>query len=112
MLDDRRFEVGAARSESLARVEDEMVKDMGSAHGLDADSINSWVDGTHINGGTEGNNIIPLITNPDTSRPVSGLDVTNVTETVSANVDPYTTTFGTTTLVAGCDHNISRKNLQ
>jgi hypothetical protein len=43
--------VGAARSESLARVEDEIVNDMGSAHGLDADSINSWVDGTHINGG-------------------------------------------------------------
>jgi hypothetical protein len=111
-LDNRRFEVGSARSESLAQVEDEIVNDMGSAHGLDADSINSWVDGTHINGGPEGDNITPLFTNPNTSQPVSGPDMTNVTETVSANVDPYTTPFGTTTLVADCDHNISRQHHQ
>jgi hypothetical protein len=41
---------------------------------------------------------------------VSGPDVTNVTETVSTNVDPYTTPFGTTMLVADCDHNISRQH--
>jgi hypothetical protein len=81
---------------------------MVSCHGLDADSINSWVDGTHVNGGPEGDNIIPFVTNPDTSRPVSGPDMTNVTETVSANVDPCITPFGTTMLVADCDH-ISRK---
>jgi hypothetical protein len=111
-LDDRRFEVGATRSESLARVEDEMINDMGFDHGLDADSINSWVDGTHIDGGPEGDNITTLVTNPDTSRPVSGPDVTNMTETVSANVDPCINPFGTTTLVADFDHNIFRKNLQ
>jgi hypothetical protein len=104
--------VAAARSELLARVEDEMVNDMVSCHGLDADSINSWVDDTHVSGGPEGDNIIPLVTNPDTSRPVSGPDMTNMTETVSAGVDPCITPFGTTTLVAGCDHNISRKSLQ
>jgi hypothetical protein len=38
--------------------------------------------------------------------------MTNKTETVSASVDPCITPFGTTTLVAGCDHTISRKNLQ
>jgi hypothetical protein len=37
-FDDRRFEVAAACSESLARVEDVMVN-MASCHGLDADSI-------------------------------------------------------------------------
>jgi hypothetical protein len=110
-FDDRRFEVAAARSESLARVEDEMVN-MVSCHGLDADSINSWVDGTHVSGGPEGDNIIPFVTNPDTSRPVSGLDAMNTTETVSASVDPCVTPFGTTTLVAGCGHNVSRESLQ
>jgi hypothetical protein len=40
-LDNRRFEVGAARSESLARVEDEIANDMGLANGLDADSIDN-----------------------------------------------------------------------
>jgi hypothetical protein len=73
-----------------------------SCHGLDADSINNWVDGTHVSGGPEGD-IIPFVTNPDTSRPVSGPDGTNMTETVSANVDPCITPFGTTTLVAGCE---------
>jgi hypothetical protein len=87
-----------------------MVNDMEALHGLDADSINSWVDGTHVNGGPEGDNIIPLVTNPDTSRPVSGPDMTNMTETVSASVDPCITPLGTTMLVAGCDHNISIKN--
>jgi hypothetical protein len=38
-------------------LEDEIANDMGSAHGLDADSINNWVDGTHINGGPEGDKI-------------------------------------------------------
>jgi hypothetical protein len=43
---------------------------------------------------------------------VSGPDATNMTETVSASVDPCITPFGTTTLVAGCDHHISRESLQ
>jgi hypothetical protein len=93
--------VAAARSESLARMEDEIANDMGSACGLDVDSVGSWVDGTHRDGGPEGDNTT-FVTNPDASRCVSELDVTNVTETVSANVDPYAVPFGTTTLVADC----------
>jgi hypothetical protein len=73
-LDDRSFEVAAARSESLARIEDERVNDMGFAHGLDADSIDSWIDGTHRDGGPEGDIMTPLVINPDTSRSVSGPD--------------------------------------
>jgi hypothetical protein len=57
--------VDAARRESLARVEDEMIN-TASCHGFDADSINNWVDGTHVSGGPEGD-IIPFVMNPDTS---------------------------------------------
>jgi hypothetical protein len=88
-LDDRRFEVAAARSESLVRIEDEIANDMGSVHGLDADSVNSWMDGTY----REGDNTTLFVTNS-----VSEPDMTNVT----ANVDPYAVPFGTTTLVADC----------
>jgi hypothetical protein len=76
-LNHRRFEVGAVLSESLARIEDENVNDMGSAHGLDAVSIHNWVNGTHDNMGSEGDNTTPSVTNPSTSQPASGPDVTN-----------------------------------
>jgi hypothetical protein len=98
--DNRRFEVGAARSESLARIEDEITNDMGSAHGLDAVSIGNWVNGTHDNRGPEGDNITPFVTSPSTSQPASGPDLTKVTEPVMTNVDPCTRPSVTTTLVA------------
>jgi hypothetical protein len=109
-LDNRRFEVGAACSKSLARIEDEIANDVGSAHGLDAVSVNNWVDGTHDNMGPEGDIIAPFVTNLSTSQPASGPDITNVTEPVMTNVDPYTTPFGTTTLSSSenpgnSDHN-------
>jgi hypothetical protein len=88
-LDHRRFEVGAVLSESLARIEDENVNDMGSAH---------WVNGTHDNMGPEGDNKTPSVTNPSNSQPASGPDVTNLTKPVITNVDPYTMPFGATTL--------------
>jgi hypothetical protein len=53
--------VGAARSESLEHIEDEMANDMGSTHGLDAVSVNNWVNGTHDNMGSEGDNTTPLL---------------------------------------------------
>jgi hypothetical protein len=97
-LDHRRFEVDAALSESLVRIEDENANDMGSAHGLDAVSIHNWVNGTHDNMGPEGDNTTPSVTKPSTSQPASGADITNLTEPVIINVDPYTMPFGTTTL--------------
>jgi hypothetical protein len=86
-LEDRRFQVAAARSELLARMEDDIANGMGSACGLDIESVGSWVDGTYRDGGPEGDNTT---------------FVTNVTETVSANTDPYMVPFGATTVVAGC----------
>jgi hypothetical protein len=97
-LDRRRFEVGAALSESLAQIEDDYANDMGSAHSLDAVSISNWVDGTSNNRGPEGDNTTPFVTNPNTSQPASGPDVTNATEPVMTNVDPCTRPFGATML--------------
>jgi hypothetical protein len=109
-LDHKRFEVGAVLSESLARIEDENVNDMGYAHGLDAAIIHNWVNGTHDNMAPEGGNTTPSVTNPSTSQPASGPDVMNLTEPVTTNVDPYTMPFGATTLPSSespgnSDHN-------
>jgi hypothetical protein len=115
-LDNRRFEVGAARSESLAHIEDEIANDMGSAHGLDAVSVNNWVNGTNENVGPESDNTTPFVTNPSTSQPASGPDFTDVTEPVRTNVDPCTRPFDTTMLPnpgnLGSDHNVLRQHLQ
>jgi hypothetical protein len=48
--------------------------------------------------GPKGDNTTPSVTNPNTSQPASGPDVTNVTEPVIANVDLYATPFGATIL--------------
>jgi hypothetical protein len=95
---------------ALARIEDENVNDMGSAHGLDAASIHNWVNGTHDNMGPEGGNTTPSVTNPSTCQPVSGPDITNLTEPVTINVNPYTMSFSATTLPSSespgnSDHN-------
>jgi hypothetical protein len=89
-----------------------MANDMGSAHGLDAVSVNNWVSGTHDNRGPEGDNTTPFVKNPSTSQHMSGPDSTNVTESVRTNVDPCTRPFDTTMLPNPEHRNVLRQHLQ
>jgi hypothetical protein len=63
-------------------MEDEIANGVGSACGLDAESVGSWVDGTCREGGPEGDNVTFL----------TDMTVTN----------PYVVPFGATTVGAGC----------